>query len=211
MALLRGLRKSEGISAELTIIKAANAYWEETTGENFFSLPGTAWIRLSTGKLCMDVGNGDQPCGLNTFPVRLYVRTELPEFKLTEGDLRHKLLSTLGLDDFYCILLHDDTRWLRWASSTPETIILPSIRNPSCNPAHFEPNEFCAIPTAKHLTPDAFFIGSWYTDDLPLEVLPTGWTRCACGCFPLPFSNNRSIGLTIQSVAIETHIGCGSP
>ncbi|KAJ7930646.1 hypothetical protein B0H13DRAFT_2264041, partial [Mycena leptocephala] len=39
---------------------AANAYWEETTGENFFSLPGTAWIRLSTGKLCMDVGNGDQ-------------------------------------------------------------------------------------------------------------------------------------------------------
>jgi hypothetical protein len=61
----------------------------------------------------------------------------------------------------------------RGTSSPPETIVLPSIRNPSCDPAHFEPNEFCAIPTTKHLTPDAFFIGSWYTDDLPLEVLPT--------------------------------------
>ncbi|KAJ7930679.1 hypothetical protein B0H13DRAFT_880541 [Mycena leptocephala] len=37
---------------------AADAYWEEITGGGFYYLPGTAWIRLSTGKLCMDVGNG---------------------------------------------------------------------------------------------------------------------------------------------------------
>ncbi|KAJ7901335.1 hypothetical protein B0H13DRAFT_773249 [Mycena leptocephala] len=37
---------------------AAYSYWQETTGDNLYILPGTAWIRLSTGKLCMDVGNG---------------------------------------------------------------------------------------------------------------------------------------------------------
>ncbi|KAJ7882664.1 hypothetical protein B0H13DRAFT_926912 [Mycena leptocephala] len=41
-----------------THFNAAYSYWQETTGDEFDDLPGTAWIRLSTGKLCMDVGNG---------------------------------------------------------------------------------------------------------------------------------------------------------
>ncbi|KAF8164384.1 hypothetical protein K438DRAFT_268209 [Mycena galopus ATCC 62051] len=38
--------------------KAAQLYWEENTGTDLYDLPGTLWIRLSTGKLCLDVGDG---------------------------------------------------------------------------------------------------------------------------------------------------------
>ncbi|KAJ7901338.1 hypothetical protein B0H13DRAFT_773272 [Mycena leptocephala] len=39
-------------------LQAAKFYWKDTTGGGFWDLPVTAWIRLSTGKLCIDVGSG---------------------------------------------------------------------------------------------------------------------------------------------------------
>jgi hypothetical protein len=177
------LRKSEGISIQLTIIKAASSYWEETTGEKFYFLPGTAWIRLSTGKLCMDIGNGYELC---IDIVRPGEHSKLPEVKLTEYDLGDKLLSTLELDEFYSLLACGKIGFPKIPSSTPGTIMLPSIYNPHWDRAHSKTNDLHPIPTAMHLTLDDLYIGLWYnayTGGLPQEVLPTGWTRCAYGCF----------------------------
>jgi hypothetical protein len=196
-----------GISGELIIIKVADSYWEETTGGRLYYLPGTAWIRLSTGKLCMDVGNGYEPCG-DVVPSPRFWTPEMPSLKLTENDLAGKLKCTLELDEFYSLLTRGNRAFLQISSSTPGTITAPSIYNPNCNHAHFEPDGFCAIPTAKHLTVDDLYIDSWSTSNLPQEVLPTGWTRCASGCSAPSFSNNCSAGLIIQSV---THIRSGLP
>jgi hypothetical protein len=206
-ALQCELRKFEGISIQLTIIKAADSYWQETTGGDFYDLPGTVWIRLSTGKLCMDVGNGYERC---MDIVTLWPHSKLPEVKLTENDLGNKLLSTLELNEFYSMVARGDTRYLNSSPSMSGTITLPSICNPCCqwDCVHLKPNHFCAIPTAKHLTVDDLYIGPWYTSDLPQKVLPTGWTRCAYGCFAPSFLNNCSVGLIIQSL---THVGSGPP
>ncbi|KAJ7882673.1 hypothetical protein B0H13DRAFT_2278292 [Mycena leptocephala] len=170
------LRKSQGILIQLTILKVANFYWEETTGEKFYHLPGTAWIRLSTGKLCMDVGNGYESCIEIVTP---WPRSELPSFKLTENDLGDKLSSTLELNEFYSMVARRETRYLNSSASMPGTIMLPSICN-TCSQwdcAHLKPNEFCPIFTAKDLTLDDLYISSWHMGSLPSEVLPTGWTR----------------------------------
>jgi hypothetical protein len=198
------LRKSEGISIQLTIIKAANFYWKDTTGESFWDLPGTAWIRLSTGKLCIDVGSGYESCAQSVGPPHF----ELPEVKLTEYDLGDKLLSTLELNEFYSLVAQRYAHYLRSSPSISGTIMLPSIYNPCCqwDCAHLKLNDLHAIPTTKHLTVDDLYIGSWYnvyTSDLPQEVLSTGWTRCAYGCFAPSFSNDCSVELIIQIVPIE--------
>lgn len=193
-ALLCELRESEDIPIQLIIINAANSYWEETTGRRLYYLPGTAWIRLSTGKLCMDVGNGYESIAdsIQARPAPLF---ELSEVKLTENDLGDKLLSTLELNEFYSLLAWYNTYNLNSSPSTPGTITFPSFCNPCCpwDRAHLKPNDLHAIPTEKHLTLDDLYIGSWwnmYTGDLPQEVLSTGWTRCAYGCFAPSFLNN---------------------
>ncbi|KAJ7930758.1 hypothetical protein B0H13DRAFT_2264083 [Mycena leptocephala] len=167
---------------DLTIIKAADSYWEEITGDSFCHLPGTAWIRLSTGKLCMDVGNGYESCAY-TIPLGLLPLSELPSFKLTEYDLGDKLSSTLELNEFYSMVARRKTRCLNSSASMPGTIMLPSICN-TCSQwdcAHLKPNEFCPIFTAKDLTLDDLYISSWHMGSLPSEVLPTGWTRITVG------------------------------
>ncbi|KAJ7930690.1 hypothetical protein B0H13DRAFT_1960871 [Mycena leptocephala] len=145
----------------------------------------------------MDVGNGYESC---IDIVRPGVHSKLPEVKLTEDDLGDKLLSTLELDEFYSLLAHSKLSFPKVSSSTSGTIILPSIYNPHWDRAHSKPNDCHAIPTEMHLTLDDLYIHPWYTGGLPLEVLPTGWTRCAYGCFAPSFSNNYSVGLIIQSV-----------
>ncbi|KAJ7787187.1 hypothetical protein B0H14DRAFT_287782 [Mycena olivaceomarginata] len=87
--------------------QAAELYWEETTGNSVDDLPGTAWIRLSTGKLCLDIGDGVKPCSAVRFDLRCYYPlTELPSFKLTEDELHAKLLRVLKFDEFYAIVHH---------------------------------------------------------------------------------------------------------
>jgi hypothetical protein len=155
------------------------------------------------------VGNGYGliTASIHTVPVPL---SELPEVKLTEYDLGEKLSSILELDEFYSIVACYPRGFPEFSRRTPKTIMLPSIYNPHWD-RDSKPNDLHAIPTEKHLTLDDLYIGSWYDmykSDLPQEVLPTGWTRCACGCFAPSFSNNWSIDLIIQSL---THASSGPP
>jgi hypothetical protein len=145
----------------------------------------------------MDVGNGYESCG---DLVRPGVCSKLPAVNLTEYDLGDKLLSTLELDEFYSLLACSKIGFPKFLSSTPGTIMLPSIYNPHWDRAHSKPNDLHAFPTEQHLTLDDLHIFPWYTSDSPQEVLPTGWTRCAYGCFAPSFSNNCSVGLIMQSV-----------
>ncbi|KAJ7930773.1 hypothetical protein B0H13DRAFT_2264091 [Mycena leptocephala] len=152
----------------------ASYYFINETTRHYFIFTGNK--PLEATPFSFQVPRGSD-CPPGNYIVRPGVHSKLPEVKLTENDLGDKLLSTLELDEFYSLLVYNHTRWLRWASSTPETIVLPSIRNPSCDPAHFKPNDLHAFPTEKHLTLDDSDISPWYTNDLPQEVLPTGWTR----------------------------------
>ncbi|KAJ7901345.1 hypothetical protein B0H13DRAFT_1883112 [Mycena leptocephala] len=155
-------------------LQAANSHWHGTTGDSFYNLSGTAWIRLSTGKLCMDVGNGYESC-LNFLTSGAHF--ELPEVNLTEYDLGDKLLSTLELDEFYSMVACNTTHYLNSSPSMSGTIMLPSIHNPHGDRTHSKSNDLHAIPTEKHLTLDDLHIFPWYTSDSPQEVLPTGWKR----------------------------------
>ncbi|KAJ7826344.1 hypothetical protein B0H13DRAFT_2680712 [Mycena leptocephala] len=78
--------------------------------------------------------------------------------------------------------------------------MLPSIYNPHWDRAHFKSNDLHAIPTEKHLTLDDLYIAPWYKGTLPLEVLPTGWTRvdyseCHSGLFwiSVGFKDNTAL------------------
>jgi hypothetical protein len=170
------------------------------------SLPGTAWIRVSTGKLCVDVGDRYESCEDSVSHIRSWVPVELPEVKLTENDLGARLVCTLELDEFYYILARGTMDFPNSSLATPGIITLPLISY--CDRAHFKPNEFRVIPIATHLTLNDLYIGSWHWCDLSPEVLPTGWTWCAHGCFGLLFANNRSVGLIIKSVQMKTLIRC---
>jgi hypothetical protein len=157
--------------------------------------------------MCIDVGDGYEVCGDIALHVRAGPLSGLPEIKLTENDLDDKLLSILELDEFYSMLAHNSIRLPDSSWSTPGIIVLPSICNFHGGPT--QANEFCAIPIAKHLTPDDFFIRSWDGYGLTLKILPDGWTRCACGCLASSFSNNYCVGLIFQSALPQAqHIGC---
>jgi hypothetical protein len=117
------------LMAKLIIVKAAQLYWEETTGNSVNDLPGTAWIRLSTGKLCLDIGDGVKPCSEVRFDLLWYhTPAELPSFKLTEDELHAKLLHALKFDEFYTMFAFSSRGYLGYnLPSSTESITLPSI------------------------------------------------------------------------------------
>ncbi|KAJ6563969.1 hypothetical protein B0H19DRAFT_74553 [Mycena capillaripes] len=128
---------------------------------------------MSTGKLCVDVGNGEWP---SLFSASWQVRTEPPSLKLTESDLGDKLLSRLKLEQFYAILIDLNSDSLR-LSSAPGTITLPSLcRIPNLG-ADFNATEISAFPIANHFTLSSIDVKSWYSYAFQVETLPTGWTR----------------------------------
>ncbi|KAJ6596427.1 hypothetical protein DFH09DRAFT_1407646 [Mycena vulgaris] len=153
---------------------AANLFWKSTTGEWLCSLIGTAWIRLSTGKLCVDVGNGDQLASL--FPPWL-VHRELPSINFTDNDLDDKLLSRLKLDEFYDLLAYAFGDSIK-LSSAPRTITLPSLcRIPDPGADFNAEAEIPAIPIVNHFTPFSICVNSWSSYAFPVETMTTGWTR----------------------------------
>ncbi|KAJ6578286.1 hypothetical protein B0H19DRAFT_1230086 [Mycena capillaripes] len=163
-----------GAPVELIIVKAANLFWKSTTGEWLCSLIGTAWIRLSTGKLCVDVGNGDQLASL--FPPWL-VHRDLPSINFTDNDLDDKLLSRLKLDEFYDLLAYAFCDSIK-LSSAPRTITLPSLCRIPDPGADFNADaEIPAIPIVNHFTPFSIYVNSWSSYAFPVEAMPTGWAR----------------------------------
>ncbi|KAF8139265.1 hypothetical protein K438DRAFT_719704 [Mycena galopus ATCC 62051] len=62
MHALSALASSYTLHEMFEHFKAAQLYWWENTGTSGNDLPGTAWIRLSTGKLCLAIGDGVTQC-----------------------------------------------------------------------------------------------------------------------------------------------------
>ncbi|KAJ6563962.1 hypothetical protein B0H19DRAFT_74453 [Mycena capillaripes] len=137
-------------------------------------LSGDAWIRLSTGKLCVNVGNGEELIGIFFM---WHVRTKFPSIKFTENDLDDKLLSRLKLDDLYHLLTRHYTWDVAHFSSTLGTIMLPSLCRIPDPGADFDATEISAIPIANHFTPSSIYVESWYSRTFQVETLATGWTR----------------------------------
>ncbi|KAJ6452211.1 hypothetical protein C8R45DRAFT_1040897 [Mycena sanguinolenta] len=104
---------------------AADSFWKETTGWSVLRLLGTAWIRRSTGKLCLNIGDGYQSY-MRIFSIPPNMR-KLPSFKLTENDMHNKLLLILELDQFYSLPI--PSIWSRHGllPSTAGTVALPSV------------------------------------------------------------------------------------
>ncbi|KAJ7882065.1 hypothetical protein B0H14DRAFT_1492575 [Mycena olivaceomarginata] len=158
---------------------AADSFWKETTGWSVLRLLGTAWIRQSTGKLCLNIGDGYQSY-MRIFSIPPNMR-KLPSFKLTENDMHNKLLSTLELDRFYTLPI--PSIWSRHGllSSTTGSVALPSVCITPDRRADrkFNWNELTPIHfTNFHLSLSDVVLNSWHRRlHLPIEVLSTGWTR----------------------------------
>ncbi|KAJ7787198.1 hypothetical protein B0H14DRAFT_287941 [Mycena olivaceomarginata] len=166
------------LTARLIIVKAALLYWGETTGNRVDDLPGTAWIRLSTGKLCLDIGDGVKTCP----DVRIdlpyyYTPAEFPSFKLTEDELHAKLLRVLKFDEFYAMFtLYSQQYFFYDLLSFTDSITLPSIRIPG-DWADFRSDQLLAIPFPNHVTPNEIHMQPWESYPLQNEGMPAGWTR----------------------------------
>ncbi|KAJ7792133.1 hypothetical protein B0H14DRAFT_3160438 [Mycena olivaceomarginata] len=156
---------------------AAELYWVETTGSSVDDLPGTAWIRLSTGKLCLDIGNGVKLCSGVRFDLLCPTPAELPSFKLTEDELHAKLLRVLEFDEFYAMLAISSRQYFGYnLPSSTKPIILPSLWI-SGHWADFKSGQPLAIPFPNHVTPNAIYMQPWEGYPLQNECMPTGWTR----------------------------------
>ncbi|KAJ7336163.1 hypothetical protein DFH08DRAFT_939242 [Mycena albidolilacea] len=158
-------------------IEAAQLYWEETTGKDANNLPGTIWIRLSTGKLCLDIGDGVEfvwsiRAGLK------YTPAGLPSFKLTENELHIKLLHVLKPNEFHAMFAHPWRQNIKYnLSSSIESLSFPSIWIPSERVA-FKSPQTLMIPFPNHLiTSNDIRLWSWTCSRFYVEVMPTGWTR----------------------------------
>jgi hypothetical protein len=143
------------LTAKLIIVKAAELYWEETTGNSVGELPGTAWIRLSTGKLCLDIGDGVKPCWeVRSHLLFYYIPAELPSFKLTEDGLHAKLLCTLKFDEFYAMVTSSGQGCFDYDfPSSTESITFPSIWV-SGDWADFKSDQHLTVPFPNHVTPN---------------------------------------------------------
>ncbi|KAF7340336.1 hypothetical protein MVEN_01952800 [Mycena venus] len=154
---------------------AAHFYWQENTGASFLLLPGTAWIRLSTGKLCLDIGDGVESCNSIGSGLLGYIEAELPSFKLTESELHAKLLCALKLDEFHTIAVFSMWYFLYTLPSSTESITIPSICITD-DRGDFQSHQLLTIPFPNHLTPNDIYVRPWH-GPLHKEVMPTGWTR----------------------------------
>jgi hypothetical protein len=116
------------LTAKLIIMKAAQLYWEETTRNSVDDPPSTVWIRLSTGNLCLDIGDGVESGLIVGFYLQCHTPAELPSFKLTEDELHAKLLHALKFDEFYTMFAFSSRGYLGYnLPSSTESITLPSI------------------------------------------------------------------------------------
>ncbi|KAF7340330.1 hypothetical protein MVEN_01952200 [Mycena venus] len=176
---------------------AANLYWEENTGKWLDNLPGTAWIRLSTGKLCLDIGDGVERCCDIRAHLRSFTPAELPSFKLTENELHAKLLCALKLTEFHTMAAYSGWHFSYTLPSSTETITLPSIWIPS-DGADLKLPQTLAIPFPKHLTSNDIYVQSWYGHTLCSEVMPTGWTRVELPNDPDQDSYHLSAGAGLE-------------
>ena len=160
-------------------LEGPDLYWTETTGKNFDDLPGTAWIRLSTGKLCLDIGNGVTQCNWIRLDLEWDGSAELPSFELTENELHAKLLGVLKLDEFHAMVAFSG-QWNFTCNipSSTESITLPSIWIPY-NRGDFQSYQLSKNPFPNHYTSNDIHMGSWNGYRLRSEVMPTGWTRWA--------------------------------
>ncbi|KAJ7768012.1 hypothetical protein B0H14DRAFT_3165120 [Mycena olivaceomarginata] len=171
--------------------KAARLYWEETTGNSVDYLPGTAWIRLSTGKLCLDIGDGVKPCWkVRSDLLSYYTPAELPSFKLVEDELHAKLLRVLKFDEFYAMFAISSRQYFGYdLPSSTESITLPSLWI-SGHWADFKSGQPLAIPFPNHVTLNEIYMQPWGGYPLQNESMPTGWTRVEYQGNPNPESHH---------------------
>ncbi|KAJ7768003.1 hypothetical protein B0H14DRAFT_358589 [Mycena olivaceomarginata] len=183
---------------------AAELFWEETTGNSVGELPGTAWIRLSTGKLCLDIGDGVKPCWEVRYPLQIYCTpTELPSLKLVEDELHAKLLRVLKFDEFYSMFAFSGLGHFGYdLLSSTESITLPSIRI-SGDWADFKADQFLAIPFPNHVTPNEIYMQPWGGCQVQNEGMPTGWTRVEYQDDPNPDSPHSGAYCRIEYHAVN--------
>ncbi|KAF7340339.1 Reverse transcriptase-RNase H-integrase [Mycena venus] len=164
-------------------------YWNETTGKSASDLPGTAWIQMSTGKLCLDIGDGVKRCSDIWRSLAVPTLAELPSFKLMENELHAKLLYALKLNEFHAMAVFSEQYFCYTLPSSTETITLPSICITD-DQGNFQSHQLLTIPFPNHLTPNDIYVGHWdsylldndyvepwHSYPLHKEVMPTGWTR----------------------------------
>ncbi|KAJ7609881.1 hypothetical protein FB45DRAFT_340048 [Roridomyces roridus] len=156
-------------------VLTAGQYWKTATRADLDDLPGTLWVRMSSGTICVEIGNGSELFknirGKLNDSFTAYSRGMYPSIKLTENDLNEKLHRAVEPHLFHYLLL-DRTFWHDTFLSHG-AISLPSLWISNGG------NEY----DLQHLAQDLFphdhcdgFEMSWRKDfNNPMDVMPTGW------------------------------------
>ncbi|KAJ6483398.1 hypothetical protein C8R45DRAFT_1075596 [Mycena sanguinolenta] len=181
--------------------RAALTHWEDVTGtwlgardsDGFWTqvkMGTVLWICLSTGQLCIEVGDNDDP-NPTSIPRGLLGSSLSSRVHLTsDNNLEGRLLSHMSLDDIHHIL---SAAFRRWAIdiADPGTVLLGSLSWPTSSYAHLS-NPFSEISLSDSLQLQDLEVETWeYTQwgtspsNEELVLLPNGWTRVGLAYLPI--------------------------
>ncbi|KAJ7626174.1 hypothetical protein FB45DRAFT_76002 [Roridomyces roridus] len=142
-----------------------------------WKLPATAWVRPSTGKLCLEIGAGD---GLFFQLSRglLRSRTELPSLRLNDTDLEAQLSNSLTFDQFFFFPLQQPLYFSYNPPSSIQTVIFPPAL---WNFGAQGPQQLPRDPFSVQVPSSEYCVSSWDSyDNIISELMPNGCTRIEC-------------------------------
>ncbi|KAJ6529469.1 hypothetical protein DFH09DRAFT_1094045 [Mycena vulgaris] len=199
-------RRSE-FRPRLIHVQMAFKYWEHTTGVSLMSPQApnyTAWIRLSTGRLCIDVG--DSFPDIKHLDLKSYVGDPVSRASgigYCEGGLAEKLISCLELDDIHVLLCSSASYESMQATFRVGRVGLGEIWSAS-NLAQVIDSPSAHLSLPQLVTLDDVIEQPWWnwnnglrTQCDPRDVMANGWTR-----FALPRNMQNAHHLTTR-VKIE--------
>ncbi|KAJ6571223.1 hypothetical protein B0H19DRAFT_1129472 [Mycena capillaripes] len=165
---------------------AAFEYWKDVTGTSLLS-PGapnyTSWIRVSTGRLCIDVG--DSFSDIKHLDVKSLVRdpvSRATSLGYCEANLHLKLISRLQLDDIHALLCSRSGYEMTEVSFRSGHVALGTIWPTSDVQKVISCPSLLSLPTT--VGPQDIVLQSWGYRKNGLrspcnrkDVMASGWTR----------------------------------
>ncbi|KAJ7626175.1 hypothetical protein FB45DRAFT_76037 [Roridomyces roridus] len=164
-------------------IENANNYWETTTQKSltWFNSQCTAWVRTTTGQVCLAFGDGDETSQeIMRNQLGWYRSPELPALKVTDRGLEATLIATLTPAQAFTIMNPFFEQLPQ--SHFPPQIHLPSIWMQGLDQSS-EWHQISQNPfPAPSLHSCDYQTKCWSTKRgrTNSERMPNGWTRFKC-------------------------------
>lgn len=167
-------------------LQAAFEYWKDITGMWLLSpnAPNyTSWIRLATGRLCIDVG--DSFSDIKHLDVKSLIRdpvSRATSLGYCEADLDLKLVYRLQLDDIHALLCFRSGYEMTEVTFRSGHVALGTIWPTSNVQKVISCTSLLSLPTTVGpqdivLQPWGYWENGFRTPCSPKDVMASGWTR----------------------------------